>query len=51
MLTENAKCFNERVLTSLNPFLNEFNLIYKDATKRLPIFEFITFEQEEAHQI
>jgi hypothetical protein len=54
MLTENAKCIKERVISSLNPFLNDFNLIFKDLPNRLPIFDAITAEQVEvgeAHQI
>jgi len=32
----------QRLISSQNPFLNEFNLIYKDIVGRLPVFEFIT---------
>ena len=32
----------QRLVSSQNPFLNEFNLIYKDIVNRLPVFESIT---------
>lgn len=32
----------QRLISSQNPFLNEFNLIYKDIVGRLPVFESIT---------
>jgi len=50
MLFENSKCIKDRVLSSHNPFLNEFNLIYKGASRRLAEFEGITL-QEEYNQI
>lgn len=39
---ENIDCLMQRLVSSQNPFLNEFNLIYKDIVGRLPIFESIT---------
>ena len=45
MLTENVQCLNDRIKNSLNPFLNEFNLVYKDINTRLGVFEEITSEQ------
>ena len=42
MLKDNGSCLHERVMCSLNPFLNEFNLIYKDQTHRLACFDLIT---------
>ena len=45
MLSENRECLKQRLISSQNPFLNEFNLVYKDMVKRLPIFELITSGQ------
>lgn len=45
MLTENVQCLNDRIKNSVNPFLNEFNLVYKDINSRLGIFEEITAQQ------
>jgi len=45
MIKENSKCFKDRVISSLNPFLNDFNLVYKDIPTRLPVFEDVTSEQ------
>jgi hypothetical protein len=42
MLVENTQCLMQRLISSQNPFLNEFNLVYKDMVKRLPVFELIT---------
>lgn len=42
MLVENVACIKQRLISSSNPFLNEFNLVYKNVVKRLPIFEQIT---------
>jgi len=42
ILDENVDCLKQRLISSQNPFLNEFNLIYKEITERLPIFERIT---------
>lgn len=39
---ENIDILMQRLVSSQNPFLNEFNLIYKDIVNRLPIFESIT---------
>lgn len=39
ILNENIDCLKQRLIFSQNPFLNEFNLIYKDIVKRLQIFE------------
>lgn len=39
MLSQNAQCLKERITSSNNPFLNEFNLIYKDNSRRLAVFE------------
>lgn len=30
ILSENVECLKQRLISSQNPFLNEFNLIYKD---------------------
>lgn len=42
VLKENIECLKQRLIFSQNPFLNEFNLIYKDIVKWLSIFEQIT---------
>lgn len=42
ILNENIECLKQRLISSQNPFLNEFNLIYKDIVNRLEIFEQIT---------
>ena len=42
ILSENIECLKQRLISSQNPFLNEFNLIYKDIVNRLDIFEQIT---------
>ena len=42
ILDENVDCLKLRLISSQNPFLNEFNLIYREITERLPIFERIT---------
>jgi len=42
MLNDNIECLKQRLTSSQNPYLNEFNLIYKDVIKRLPVFEAIT---------
>ena len=39
VLSENVECLKQRLISSQNPFLNEFNLIYKDIVNRLDIFE------------
>jgi len=46
MLHDNAQCLTERISSSLNPYLNEFNLIYKECNTRLPIFEKLLAEKE-----
>lgn len=33
VLKENIECLKQRLIFSQNPFLNEFNLIYKDIVK------------------
>ena len=38
ILVENIECLKVRLLGSSNPFLNEFNLVYKGMVQRLPIF-------------
>jgi butyrate response factor 1 len=52
MLEENSKCLTERIESSHNPYLNEFNLVYKDFNSRMPVFSKVTNEfdltQEEA---
>jgi len=45
IMKENIECLKLRLISSQNPFINEFNLIYKDIVKRLPIFEQITNER------
>lgn len=50
MLKDNVECLKQRLTSSQNPYLNEFNLIYKDVITRLPIFEKITSEQLDAPQ-
>jgi hypothetical protein len=45
MLVENRECLKQRLISSQNPFINEFNLVYKDLVARLPIFELITSGQ------
>lgn len=42
ILIENVECIKQRLVSSSNPFLNEFNLVYKNVVNRLPIFETIT---------
>lgn len=42
VLNENIECLKQRLISSQNPFLNEFNLIYKNLVNRLEIFEQIT---------
>ena len=44
-MAENVECLKERLISSQNPFINEFNLVYKDVVQRLPIFEKITSGQ------
>lgn len=44
MLRENATCLNDRIKSSHNPYLNEFNLVYKELIPRLPVFNEITCE-------
>lgn len=51
MLSDNAMCIKERVVSSSNPYLNEFNLIYKDVNMRLPVFEQITSEHHIEHEL
>jgi hypothetical protein len=41
-LAENANCQLQRWKESQNPFINEFNVVYKHAVRRLDIFEQIT---------
>ena len=48
---ENIDCLMQRLISSQNPFLNEFNLIYKDIVQRLPIFESITEITDKEEQI
>lgn len=38
MLSENAACISERIRSSHNPYLNEFNLVYKQMNSRLSVF-------------
>ena len=47
MLRENADCIEIRISSSQNPYLNEFNLVYKEVNTRLPIFDRITSEHGE----
>ena len=46
MLHDNAECLKDRINSSQNPYLNEFNLIYKEMNTRLPIFEKLLSEKE-----
>jgi hypothetical protein len=48
MLSENAQCLNDRIKSSHNPYLNEFNLVYKEKNNRMPIFSKITCEPSSA---
>jgi hypothetical protein len=47
MLHENATCLSERIKNSHNPYLNEFNLVYKGCNERLRVFDGITTQEEE----
>ena len=42
IMLENIECLKGRLLGSTNPFLNEFNLVYRGVVQRLPIFEQMT---------
>ena len=44
------ECLKQRLTSSQNPYLNEFNLIYKDVVTRLPVFEGITSEPMDGQQ-
>ena len=48
MLHDNAECIKDRINSSQNPYLNEFNLIYKDMNTRLPIFEKLLSEKDDS---
>ena len=50
ILKDNIECLKQRLTSSQNPYLNEFNLIYKDVVTRLPVFEAITSEPVEPMQ-
>jgi len=50
MLRENSECIKTRISSSQNPYLNEFNLVYKEVNCRLPIFDSIT-EQESGGEL
>lgn len=47
MLLENTQCLDERIKNSHNPYLNEFNLVYKNFNSRLSVFEAMTSQQTE----
>jgi len=42
MLKENKDCLMDRIRSSHNPYLNEFNLVYKNFNSRLSVFKNIT---------
>ena len=50
ILKDNVECLKQRLTSSQNPYLNEFNLIYKDVVTRLPVFEGITSEPMDSQQ-
>ena len=49
MLRDNIDCLRLRLVSSQNPFLNEFNLVYQGLAKRLPLFELVTSQTNHCH--